>query len=158
MCKVKDLNDEEFSSVPMKNRSFVVDWSIVDAKAFSRKSKRCQLGRQHRLFSPSFVKWIKAKDLQEDDEVDDVGARGIRSLEEINQRCRSIMLEPIKEEFEEEKLRPPDLSSSKRIVRVPPNSKDVCQKRTKDQGLWSKELRRSIMLFEKQKCQRTCVE
>ncbi|KAJ0020805.1 hypothetical protein Pint_31750 [Pistacia integerrima] len=113
--KGKDSSGVEFINVPMRNRSFIVDWSAMDVEALRSKEEKasmlptvevideaygsCQVGRQHRLSSPSSTTWRKEKDPQENERVDDVGARGMRSLKEIDQSFRRAMLEPIKEEY-----------------------------------------------------------
>ncbi|KAJ0041222.1 hypothetical protein Pint_26985 [Pistacia integerrima] len=99
----------------MRNRSFIMDWSAMDVEALRSKEEKVsmlptvevidkvygsfQVGRPHRLSSPSSATWKKEKDPQENGRVDDVGARGMKSLEEIDQSFRSTMLEPIKEEY-----------------------------------------------------------
>ncbi|XP_031273924.1 uncharacterized protein LOC116132414 [Pistacia vera] len=43
VCKVKDSNDVEFMNVPIRNRSFVMDWSAMDVDALRSKEEKISI-------------------------------------------------------------------------------------------------------------------
>ncbi|KAJ0077865.1 hypothetical protein Patl1_36853 [Pistacia atlantica] len=43
VCKVKDSNDVEFMNVPIRNRSFVMDWSAMDVDALRSEEEKISI-------------------------------------------------------------------------------------------------------------------
>ncbi|KAJ0077392.1 hypothetical protein Patl1_35790 [Pistacia atlantica] len=67
-CEIKDPSGVEFMCVPMKNRSFVVNWSSMDVKAFSSREENKSLLWHKRLghFNLNSIKIAVDKNMVKD--------------------------------------------------------------------------------------------